>query len=134
MMNFSVHYRVNHILNSLFILTVVCVLHPSSTYFVCIGIWLTIGFLDFLLVYNKVQKLLFSRVSFDEFIVHTRTGKMIHMSNAQLSIDQLLCIYRVRITNYKLSKSFYFFSTPTFKIDFSPINYDGIKSLLTTRI
>ncbi|MDO6425661.1 hypothetical protein Q4489_01495 [Thalassotalea sp. 1_MG-2023] len=131
MMNFSVIYRVNHLFNSLFLLLAVSLLSPeNSLYFIFIGVWLTLCLLDVFLIYRNANILLFSRMSTDEFIIHHRTGKMTYLPKASLHVQRYLCFYRIYLVNEQLTKRFYFFSCPNFKIDFAPINYNSLKDLL----
>lgn len=131
MMNFSVNYRVNHLLNSAFLLLIVSLLTPeNSIYFIGVGVWIALSLLDVALIYRNANVLLFSRMSANEFIIHHRSGKMTYLSKAKLKIQQYLCLYRVCIANEHLEKNFYFLSCPSFKIDFAPINYQSIKTLL----
>ncbi len=130
-MNFSVSYRVNHLLNSIFLLLVVSLLSPeNSMYFICIGVWLTLSLLDVFLIYRNANILLFSRMSENEFIIHHRTGKMTYLPKASLYVQRYLCFYRIYLANEQLTQRFYFLSCPNFKIDFAPINYSSLKDLL----
>lgn len=129
-MNISVAFRINHLVNSIFLLSLVTLLVPENPfYFLGLGIWMTLTLLDSLLVLYKPTRLLCTRVAANKYIIHRQFGRTSVIEDAQIKISQLFSMYRLTIENAAESYSFYFWAKPKFSFDYSPCKSDTFLKL-----